>query len=340
MKTVLVAGLIAVAALVGCKNTETGVVVGNDTFKVSVPAVAKDVKQGETQLARVTVDRSEGFKQSVKLELKAPTGLSVDPDNTTVSAGDKGDVQLKITAANVHLLKYDALLGTAPLNGPFVLITVSDTGEGIPRELIDRIFEPFFTTKALGAGTGLGLSTVLGIVRSHGGIVRAYSEPGHGAAFNVYLPASLDEDTIKTLKEVGEPLNGNGETILVVDDEASIVAAVKLCLEIHGYRVLTADDGPAAIEMFTAHRRDVRVVVTDVMMPKMDGLKLARVLREIDPQVRVIASSGLDPATVPDELAAGFIMEFLNKPYDQRTLCAAIHRQLTQPTAGIGPTAG
>jgi uncharacterized membrane protein len=98
MKTALVAGLIAVAALVGCKS-QTGVVVGNDTFKVSVPAIGTDVKQGETQLARVTVDRSEGFKQSVKLELKAPTGLSVDPDNTTVNAGDKGDVQLKITAA-------------------------------------------------------------------------------------------------------------------------------------------------------------------------------------------------------------------------------------------------
>jgi uncharacterized membrane protein len=98
MKTALVAGLIAVAALVGCKS-QTGVVVGNDTFKVSVPAIGTDVKQGETQLARVTVDRSEGFKQSVKLEVKAPTGLSVAPDNTTVNAGDKGDVQLKITAA-------------------------------------------------------------------------------------------------------------------------------------------------------------------------------------------------------------------------------------------------
>ena len=100
MKSVLVvvAGLIAAAALVGCKS-QTGVVVGDDTFKVSVPAIGTDVKQGETQLARVTVDRSAGFKQSVKLEMKAPTGLSVDPDSTTVNAGDKGDVQLKITAA-------------------------------------------------------------------------------------------------------------------------------------------------------------------------------------------------------------------------------------------------
>jgi len=247
---------------------------------------------------------------------------------------------LKIAAANVHLSKNDALFGAAPLDGSYVLITVSDTGEGIPRELIDRIFEPFFTTKALGAGTGLGLSTVLGIVRSHGGIVRAYSELGHGAVFKVYLPAAPADHVTETMEDFGESLNGKGETILVVDDEASIVAAVKLCLEIHGYRVLTADDGPAAIEMFTTHRRDVCVVLTDVMMPEMDGLKLARALRQIDANVRVIASSGLDPATVPAELAAGFIVEFLNKPYDQHTLCAAIHRQLKEPTGTVGPATG
>jgi len=244
---------------------------------------------------------------------------------------------LKIAANNIHLSKHDALFGAAPLNGPHLLLTVSDTGHGISRELINRIFEPFFTTKALGAGTGLGLSTVLGIVRSHGGMVTVYSEPGCGAAFKVYLPAVTAGEAIAEVNNEAKSFEGHGETILVVDDEASILAAVKLCLEIHGYRVLTAEDGPAAIEIFTAHWREVRIVLTDVMMPEMDGLKLARALRQIDANVRVIASSGLDPAAAPAELAAGFIVEFLNKPYDQHTLCAAIRRQLKEPTGAIGP---
>ena len=245
---------------------------------------------------------------------------------------------LKIKAANVRLVKQDALFSAAPLDGPHVLITVSDTGQGIPHALLHRIFEPFFTTKALGAGTGLGLSTVLGIVRSHGGMVTAYSDPGLGAAFKVYLPADPSADTTPAADAAPEALAGHGETILVVDDEATILTAVKLCLELHGYRVLTADDGPAAIAVFTAHRDVVRLVLTDVMMPEMDGLKLARVLHQLDPQVRVIASSGLDPATVPAELAAGFIVDFLNKPYDQPTLCATLRRHLPAPAGGPGTT--
>lgn len=235
---------------------------------------------------------------------------------------------LRIAAINIHLSKHDALFGEAPLDGPHVLLTVNDTGQGIPRELINRIFEPFFTTKALGAGSGLGLSTVIGIVRSHGGMVTAYSEPGRGAVFKVYLPAAPSSDAIAEPDAAAESRDGHGETILVVDDEAPIIAAVQGCLEIHGYRVLTAEDARTAIKLFTAHRSDVRVVLTDVMMPAMDGLKLARALHQIEPNVPVIASSGLDPATFPAELAAGFFVEFLNKPYDQHTLCAAIRRQL------------
>ena len=251
---------------------------------------------------------------------------------------------LKIAATNVQLSKHDTRSGTAPLDGPHVALEVTDTGNGIPRELLTRIFEPFFTTKPLGTGTGLGLSTVLGIVRSHGGLVTAHSEPGLGATFKVYLPAvpSGDPNEAAGVAAAAAP-GGHGETVLVVDDDAPIVAAVQLGLKRRGYRVLTADDGPAAIAIFTERRREVRVVVTDVMMPKMNGLKLARALREIDPSVRVIASSGLDPAAVPAELAAGFIAEFLNKPYDLNALCAAIRRQLQARAGGPGtppPRAG
>jgi PAS domain S-box-containing protein len=247
---------------------------------------------------------------------------------------------LKIDATNVQLKKGDPLFGTALHDGPHVMITVSDTGQGIPREIIERVFEPFFTTKALGVGTGLGLSTALGIIRSHGGHIRVYSEPGHGAVFKVYLPADPAVASVAKQGTVPHTEDGHGETILVVDDEPSIVSAVKICLETHGYRVLTADDGPAAIRVFTAHRSEIRVVITDVMMPEMDGLKLARALRQIDGEIRVIASSGLDPAAVPAELAAGFIADFLNKPYDQQMLCAAVHRQVNASAGPSAPSSG
>ena len=141
---------------------------------------------------------------------------------------------LTITAKNVRLAKHDTQLGAKAVDGPYVLLTVRDTGHGIPPELIDRIFEPFFTTKAVGQGTGLGLSTVLGIVRSHGGFITTYSEPGQGSSFNVYLPAVLDSRILAATADTETLADGGGETVLVVDDEAAIVAAVRICLERRG----------------------------------------------------------------------------------------------------------
>ena len=237
--------------------------------------------------------------------------------------------ELTIAAENVRLSERDTQLGVNARNGPHVLLTVRDTGHGIPRAIIDRVFEPFFTTKSIGRGTGLGLSTVLGIVRSHGGAVTVYSEPAHGSVFKVYLPATPEGDVTPTSVETAELARGQGETILVVDDEEAILAATRYCLEGHGYRVLTAKNGQEALAVFDAHRREVKIVITDVMMPVMDGLKLARALRELDAAVRVIASSGLEPEAKSTELAAGIIVEFLSKPYDRSTLLAAVRRQWT-----------
>ncbi len=236
--------------------------------------------------------------------------------------------ELTIAAKNVQLSERDTELGMNARNGPYVLLAVRDTGQGIPRAIIDRIFEPFFTTKGIGQGTGLGLSTVLGIVRSHSGFVTAYSEPGRGSVFNVYLPAVPEGAAVAAAGETVDLVSGDGETILVVDDEAPILAAARHCLERNGYRVLQAKNGQEALAVFVAHRPEVKVVVTDVMMPVMDGLKLARALRRLDPKVRVIAASGLDPVASSLDVAAGFIAEFLKKPYERSTLLAAVHRQL------------
>ena len=250
--------------------------------------------------------------------------------NLCVNARDAmpGGGTLTVSAKNVQLEKHDAQFGAHALNGPYILLTVRDTGQGISPAAMDRIFDPFFTTKPIGKGTGLGLSTVLGIVRSHGGFVTVYSEPGHGAAFHVYLPAAPGAVTSSSVPVAPDLTDGAGETILVVDDEASIVMAVRRCLERHGYRVLTAANGQDAMDLLAVNAAEVKIVFTDVMMPVMDGRALAKELHRLYPHVRVIASSGLDLAGRPAEVAAGLIAEFLEKPYQSPALLAAIRRQL------------
>lgn len=235
---------------------------------------------------------------------------------------------LTVTAKNVQLEKHDTQFGAEALDGPYVLLSVRDTGHGIPRANLERIFDPFFTTKPIGAGTGLGLSTTLGIVRSHGGFITVYSEPGHGSAFHVYLPATPDGVIPGAVPDADDHANGAGDTILVVDDEASIVVAVRLCLERRGYRVLTANNGREGLAVLAANAAEVKIVFTDLMMPVMDGLALAREVHRRYPDVRVISSSGLDPEGRPAETEAGVIAEFLNKPYHPPALLAAIRRQL------------
>jgi nitrogen-specific signal transduction histidine kinase/ActR/RegA family two-component response regulator len=259
-----------------------------------------------------------------------PTQLHQVLMNLCVNARDAmpSGGTLTVTAKNVELEMHDTQFGANAVDGPYVLLTVRDTGQGISRAILDRIFDPFFTTKPIGSGTGLGLSTVLGIVRSHGGFVTVYSEPGHGSAFHVYLPATPDAVTMGTAPAADDLANGTGETILVVDDEASIVTAVQLCLERRGYRVLAAANGQAALNVLAANSADVEIVFTDVMMPVMDGLALAREVHRLYPDMPVIASSGLDLQGRPSEIEAGVISEFLTKPYQPPALLAAIRRQL------------
>ena len=225
--------------------------------------------------------------------------------------------------------------------GRYVEIEVSDTGCGIPAHLRDRVFEPFFTTKEIGKGTGLGLSTVIGIVRSHGGFVNVYSEVGKGTSFRVCLPAR--EDTMaRGLPHgaVGEPLpRGNGELVLVVDDEASILHITRQTLEAFGYRALTAEDGAQAIGLFALHREDIAAVVTDMMMPVMDGLALIAALRRIDPDVRVIASSGLNANGHVARLAHADVEHFLAKPYSAEELLQTLRAVLASADAPRRPDA-
>jgi PAS domain S-box-containing protein len=235
--------------------------------------------------------------------------------------------RLTLTARNLQLGPGDPHVPPECKPGPYIVLTVADTGEGMAPETMARIFEPFFTTKEVGKGTGLGLSTVLGIVRSHGGHVAVYSELGRGSQFKVYLPAKPGSE-IRAPEPVGKAAFGHGELILVVDDEAPIREATRRLLELHGYRVLVATNGEEALRHILLSRGSLRLVVTDVMMPVMGGIALARALQTIDAGIPVVATSGLDEADKRQELAAVGVREVLAKPCSANDLLAAIRRQL------------
>jgi two-component system cell cycle sensor histidine kinase/response regulator CckA len=195
------------------------------------------------------------------------------------------------------------------------VLEVSDDGLGIPQEIIDRIFEPFFTTKGVGAGNGLGLSTVQGVLRSHCGFIDATSSLGKGSTFRVCLPAHTEVAAV-TEKQDDEPApRGAGEVILVVDDEAPIIEITRQILERSGYGVRTATNGQEAIELYRREQEMIALVVTDMMMPVMDGAALITALRLINSDVPIIAVSGhIDPNQMSRVTEAG-ATTFLPKPY-------------------------
>jgi PAS domain S-box-containing protein len=236
--------------------------------------------------------------------------------------------KLRVTAANLELdPSYCSMLPEAT-PGPHVLLKVSDSGTGIPQEVVERIFDPFFTTKGVGNGTGLGLSTALGIVKSHGGFMHVNTEPGKGTTFNVYLPAAPDHETAPTTTLRAHIPKGHGELVLVVDDEPSIGAAARTVLETHSYRVLLAADGTEALAVFAQNSGRIAAVLTDLMMPFMDGVALTRALRQMKPGLPIVASTGLGEKAQLDELKALGVASVLHKPYGADTLLRCIHQAL------------
>ena len=219
--------------------------------------------------------------------------------------------------------------------GRYVRVSVADTGTGIPPEVVERIFEPFFTTKSPGKGTGLGLSTVLGIIKSHGGLVEVTSTPGSGSTFTVFLPAAPVGTPVPAPAEIPMPTRGRGETVLVVDDEAAILQVTQSSLQANGYQVLTAREGARALAVFNEHRGSIRAVVTDIMMPVMDGVALARALRQVAPSIPIIAATGLkNPPGERDrvaELRDLGVAHFLYKPFHTEDLLKILDTVLQTP---------
>ncbi len=281
--------------------------------KVSIPSSTWQVRGDPTQLNQVLVN----------LEVNARDAM---PHGGT----------LRIETANRTLRVPQVVKnGTVP-PGRYVVVTVADDGAGIPAETLGSIFEPFFSTK--GKATGLGLSTSHAIVRSHSGFIDVRSQAKAGSAFDVFLPAVPDAPGSEHIPGgIGELPRGNGELVLVVDDESSIRNITRQTLETFGYRVLMAEDGAQAIGLFALHHTEIAVVLTDMIMPVMGGAELAAALRRLDPTVKIIAASGQDSSDNPKRFAHTGISYFLAKPYAADTMLAILQRALTPNAASSEP---
>jgi CheY-like chemotaxis protein len=249
---------------------------------------------------------------------------------------------LTLSAKNVYIDEEFALNRLGVKMGRYVVISVKDSGTGIPPEVIEKIYDPFFTTKEVGKGTGLGLSTVHSIVKSHGGFINVESEVGKGTEFKVYLPA-LEAGVLQAAGEKRPDLPaGQGELVLVVDDEAAVCQITRATLESYGYRAITAKDGREAVEIHHRKKGEIKVILTDMMMPFMNGLETIRAVRKHDHDVKIIASSGL--AAAPPELEGNNVEAFLTKPYSAEKLLTlldhVLHRNAPATAHGTSEQAG
>ncbi len=290
-----------------------------------------DGQRARMQLRRVAIEITKIVQETFPRSIRATT--TVAPDlrlvrgdatqlyqvlmNLCVNARDAmpSGGTLEMTVENIALDAQAHELHADALPGKYVRVRVKDSGVGIAPEIQERIFEPFFTTKEIGRGTGLGLSTVANIVRSHHGFVTVRSAPGQGTEMGIYLPSEDEPNDTEILYAKKAPEFGRGELILVVDDEATIRVVTRTTLEANGYAVMTAKDGLEAMAIFPKERGVVKLVITDLMMPMMDGAQLITALREKDPSLRFIAVSGLMGATKLPEGKDGKPIPFLQKPF-------------------------
>ncbi len=252
--------------------------------------------------------------------------------NLCVNARDamSGGGDLRVAVSRRVLTRAEVRHEGEGVPGEYVQFRVEDTGHGIPSELIERIFEPFFSTKSVDQGTGLGLSTAVGIVRSHGGFLRVQSEPGKGSAFTVMLPVHLQPERAPEAPtpRPAEGLRGAGELILVVDDEPAVRDVFRQILTAIGFRVRTAADGRGALEILGDESNQVAGVITDLHMPVMDGIELAREIRRQRPDLPIVLASGFAQKADPQVFAQLRFTAQLYKPFSLETLSHALRRML------------
>jgi len=284
---------------------------------LSVKPILKDIEKVANDTFLKSIDLRCEIEPELWMVEGDPTQLHQVLLNLAVNARDampQGGL-LRLSARNEVLDEHYAAMNLEASAGPYVVLEVEDSGYGMPPEVVDRVFEPFFTTKETGKGTGLGLSTSLAIVRGHGGFVRVYSEPRNGTRFRVYLPALVADAREVVEQQRVELPRGQGETVLLVEDELAVREIARQTLESYGYEVLAASDGAEATAVFAMERERIDVVLTDMMMPNMDGPAAIQVMKRIDPEVRIVATSGLGEGGMIGKAASLGVKHFLSKPY-------------------------
>ncbi len=278
------------------------------------------------------------FPRSIDISLDAPSRelwlVSADATqihqvlmnlfvNARDAMPDSGQILVKIE--NIVINETYAKLHLQPVIGSYVVITIGDTGVGMNSEMLDQIFDPFFTTKE--TGTGLGLSTVVGILKAHGGAINVYSEVGRGSCFKIYLPA-VDSPEAEAQQSVSELYDGQNKIVLVVDDEISVRSITKESLLAYNYNVIEACDGVEAIALYARNHKEIDVVLIDMMMPNLDTPSTIRALRRIDPQVKVVAMSGL--ATNQEVVKKSGVSDFLTKPFTTEDMLQTLKNTLQE----------
>ncbi len=277
-----------------------------------------------------SVDVTSRYPEEIWSIQADPTQLHQVLLNISINARDAmpDGGSLVIWAENFYVDEHYASMAPEAKVGPYVALRISDTGTGMPRATIDKIFDPFFTTKEIGKGTGLGLSTALGIVKSHGGFMSVYSEQGRGTTFKIFLPAVETDIDIRKAQGPPQFAKGNGELILLVEDEPNIRSATKMILEKNNYRVLEASDGTEGLAIFAQQMNSIDLVLSDMMLPYIDGVALIRALKKMKPNMIFVGSTGQGEGSRVADLQELGVTDFLAKPYDTEKLLSALREAL------------
>jgi CheY-like chemotaxis protein len=302
------------------------------------PVNLNDIVKSEAELLYRTIPRMIAIETDLSDDLKtieaSPNQIDQIILNLAINAKDAmpNGGTLSFHTSNVDLDEEfcQTRIGLKP--GPYVLLKVSDNGVGISRDNVKHVFEPFFTTKKPGEGSGLGLSTVFGVVSMHRGWVEIESSPGQGAQIFIYFPASGHEPTFKTDTESIKP-KGGSETILIVDDEAPVRKLVKSILEKAGYSVLTASNGKEALEIYSRHGSDIALVVLDLIMPEMGGDTCLERLHTMDPNVRTLIMSGFGMDEKKEKLLQEKQVRLVSKPFDMIDFLNVVRQTLDRTGA-------
>ncbi len=231
-------------------------------------------------------------------------------------------------AENIHLDESYVTMFPDAKAGPYVEIEVTDTGTGMSNIEMGKIFDPFYTTKKEGHGTGLGLSTSHGIVKSHGGFIKVESEEGKGSTFKIYLPADTTDAVVPSRKKHTLFPKANGELILVVDDENHICEMIREVLEGQEFKVMTAEDGTEALAIYAKYDKKIRVVLTDIAMPHLDGVAVVQTLKKLNSNLGIVVSTGEGQKDKIQKLKNLGIEYFLDKPYTTEALVSIVHKSL------------